>query len=175
MGLSRQGWLGVVERESIQISLTYASLNRLHVYGADIYNAYLQAPTTDKHYIICGPEFGLENVGKIAIIVRALYGGKSAGADYWNHVRKAMLSMKFESCKADPDVWFRPGTKDDGTEYMQYVLLYTDDILCIMENPKKFLLEEFEQCFKLKQKSIGPPTQYLGNKVSNITLEDGTK
>ena len=95
---------GVVSRESISIALTYAALNGLSVYGADIQNAYLQAPTTEKHYIICGPEFGLENVGKTAIIVRASYGGKSAGADYWNHVRKAMLNMNFESCKADPDV-----------------------------------------------------------------------
>ena len=165
---------GVVSRESIRIALTYASLNGLPVYGADIQNAYLQAPTTEKHYIICGPEFGLENVGKIAIIVRALYGGKSAGADYWNHVRKAMLDMNFQSCKADPDVWFRPGIKDDGTEYNQYILLYTDDILCVMEDPKQFLLDEFSQRFKLKEKSIGPPTQYLGNKVSQVTLDNGT-
>ena len=60
---------------------------------------------SEKHYIICGPEFGLENVGKTAIIVRALYGGKSAGADYWRHVRAAMTNMNFISCKADPDVW----------------------------------------------------------------------
>ena len=33
------------------------------------------------------------------------------------HVRKAILAMDFVSCKADPDVWFRPGTKDDGSEY----------------------------------------------------------
>ena len=70
-----------------------------------------------------------------------------------------MLSMNFESCKADPDIWFRPASKDDGTEYMQYVILYTDDIMCVMEDPSKFLLEEFGQRSKLKEKSIGPPTQ----------------
>ena len=69
-------YAGVVSRESIRIALTYASLNGLDVFGADIQNAYLQAPTTEKHYIICGPEFGLENEGKIAVIARALYGGK---------------------------------------------------------------------------------------------------
>ena len=42
--------------------------------------------------------------------------------------------MGFESCKADPDVWIRPGTRDDGTEYYQYVLLYTDAILAVMES-----------------------------------------
>ena len=85
-----------------------------------------------------------------------------------------MLDIKFESCKADPDVWFRSGIKDDGTEYNQYILLYTDDIQCVMEDPRKFLLDEFSQRFKLKEKSIGPPTQYLGNKVSQVTLDNGT-
>jgi hypothetical protein len=81
----------------------------MNVCACDIQNAFLLAPSPEKHYIICGPEFGLENVGKYAIIVRALYGGKSAGADYWRHVRAAMTTMNFTTCKADPDVWMRPG------------------------------------------------------------------
>ena len=166
-------YAGVVSRESVRIALTYAALNNLDVFGADIQNAYLQAPSSEKHYIICGEEFGLENVGKRAIIVRALYGGKSAGADYWRHVRKAMAYLNFESCKADPDVWYRPATKDDGTLYYQYVLLYTDDLLVIGENPESFLRNEIGEMFKLKEKSIGPPTQYLGNKVMKVDLDSG--
>ncbi len=116
----------------------------------------------------------MENVGKIAVIVRALYSGKSVGADYWRHVRCAMEEMGFESCKADTDVWFRSATKANGTDYYQYVLLYTDDILAIMEEPERFLREELGRRFTLKdEKSIEPPTQYLGNKVSQVTLENG--
>ena len=74
--------------------------------------------------------------------MRALYGGKSAGADYWRHVRKAMEEMGFHSCKGDADVWMRPGTKSNGTTYWQYVLLYTDYILAIMEEPEKFIRNE---------------------------------
>ena len=48
-----------------------------------------------KHYVVSGPEFGLENVGKHAIIVRAFYGGKSFGANYWRHVRSTMEEMGF--------------------------------------------------------------------------------
>ena len=44
-------YAGVVSSESIIIDLTYAALNNLPVFGADIQNAYLQAPTTEKHYI----------------------------------------------------------------------------------------------------------------------------
>ena len=93
-------YAGVVSRESVRIAFTYASLMQLDVCACDIQNAYLQAPSSEKKFIICGKEFGLENVGKRAKIVRALYGGKSAGADYWRHVRQAMTEMGFESCKA---------------------------------------------------------------------------
>ena len=61
-------YAGVVSRESIQIAFTYAALNKLEVCAADIQNAYLQAPSSQKDYVICGPEFGLENVGKVALI-----------------------------------------------------------------------------------------------------------
>jgi len=166
-------YAGVVSRESVRIALTYAALNNLDVCACDIQNAYLQSPSSEKHYIICGPEFGLENVGKRAKIVRALYGGKSAGADYWHHVRSAMEEMGFMSCKADPDVWFRPSMKEDGTDYYQYVLLYTDDILAIMEKPETFIREELSNKFVVKPNSIGKPTQYLGNKVSYVQLENG--
>ena len=47
----------VVSRESVRIVFTYAALNGLDVCMADIRNAYLQSPTSQKHYIICGPEF----------------------------------------------------------------------------------------------------------------------
>jgi hypothetical protein len=75
-------YAGVVSRESIRIAFTYAALNNLNVCAADIRNAYLQAPSSRKDYIICGAEFGLENVGKVALIHRALYGGKTAGKDF---------------------------------------------------------------------------------------------
>ena len=44
----------VVSRESARIALTYAALHGIEVLAADIRNAYLQAPTSEKYYIICG-------------------------------------------------------------------------------------------------------------------------
>ena len=61
-------YAGVVSRESIRISFTYVALNGLDVFAADVRNAYLQAPSSHKNYMTCGPEFGLENIGKIALI-----------------------------------------------------------------------------------------------------------
>ena len=78
-------------------------MNDLDICAADIKNAYIQSPISEKHYIICGPEFG-EHEGKRALIKRALYGGKSAGRDYWLHLRSCMEFLGFEPCKADPDI-----------------------------------------------------------------------
>ena len=71
-------YAGVVSCESVRIALTYAAFIKIDICAADIRNAYLQSPSTQKDFIYCGPEFGLENVGKPALIWRALYGGKTA-------------------------------------------------------------------------------------------------
>ena len=57
--------------------------------------------------------------------------------------------MGFQSCKADPDIWSRPGTRSDRTEYWQYILLYTDGILAIMEETEKFIRKELETKFAI--------------------------
>ena len=59
---------GVVSGESVRIAFIYAALNDLEVLAADIRNAYLQAPSSQKDYVVCGPEFGIENIGKVALI-----------------------------------------------------------------------------------------------------------
>jgi hypothetical protein len=97
-------YAGVVSRESIQIALTYAALHGLPVISGDIQNAYLQAPSSEKHFIICGPEFKIENIGKVTLIRCALYGGKVAGRDFWHHLCECMGRLGFTSSRSDPDV-----------------------------------------------------------------------
>ena len=168
-------YAGVVSRESVRIALTYAALNGLEVCAADIRNAYLQAPSSCKDYIICGPEFGVENEGKVALIHRALYGGKSAGRDFRNHLRSCMHHIGFKSCPADPDVWMRPAIKSDGTNVYEYVLLYTDDSLSIGVDAESILRKEIGKYFELKEKSIGPPKLYLGGHLRLVELDNGVK
>jgi hypothetical protein len=168
-------YAGVVSRESVQIALTYASLNGLQVCAADIRNAYLQGPSSQKDFIICGPEFGLENVGKRALIHRALYGGKAAGHDFRNHLRSCMCHLGYTPCLADPDVWMRPARQPDGTACYEYILLYVDDALAIGVDAEKMLREEIGRYFELKEESIGPPTIYLGGRMRHVILDNGMK
>ena len=61
----------------------------------------------------------------------------------------------------------------DNTEYWEYVLLYVDDTRCISHRPREVLEKEIGKYWIMKKKSIGTPNIYLGNKVSNVTLENG--
>jgi hypothetical protein len=145
----------------------------LEICGGDIWNAYLQAPSSEKHYVISGLEFGLENVGHCALIRRALVGCKVAGADFWHHLWSCMNHLGFTSSCADPDVWFWRGKRTSWEEYYEYVLLYVDDVLVISERAEQVLQKEIGQEFVLKDESIGKPKQYLRGKLHEVTLENG--
>ena len=95
-----------ISRETVCLALTIAALNDLEVKVGDMLNAYITAPITKKVWTILGPEFG-PDAGKIAIIVRALYGLKSSGAAFCAHLASFMRLMGDTSCKADPDLWMK--------------------------------------------------------------------
>ena len=63
----------VVSIRSLRLVIFLAKLNNLEVWGADIGNAYLEAKTKEKLYIVAGPEFE-ELEGHILVIYKALYG-----------------------------------------------------------------------------------------------------
>ena len=94
-------YAGVVSRDILRIALMYVAFIGLNMVAADIRNAFIHAPSSQKDYIICRPEFGLENVGKKALIRRALYGGKATGRNLRNHLRECIHHLFFVSCPAN--------------------------------------------------------------------------
>jgi Reverse transcriptase (RNA-dependent DNA polymerase) len=52
----------------------YSTLNELDILCADVQGACLNAPCKERVYTICGPEFGPEHIGKVAVVEKALYG-----------------------------------------------------------------------------------------------------
>ncbi len=95
-------FVSVVSRETVRIALTLAGLNDLQVEVSDIENAYITAPCSEKIWTVLGPDFG-SDAGKSAIVVRALYGLKSASASFRNHLADCMTHLGFTPCLADPD------------------------------------------------------------------------
>ena len=109
------------------------------------------------------------------MIVWALYGGKFARREFWCHLRSCMKHLEFESCLDDSDVWIHASTREYGTKYHEYVLLYVDNFLIISEKAKNILRKETGIYFELKEKSMGPLSLYLGRKMCQVVLENGSK
>ena len=95
---------GVVTIRGFRITLFLAELNKLELWATDIGNAYLEAYTSEKVYIIAGAEFG-ELEGHILIISKALYGLQSSGARWHDKFADCLRELDFFPCKAEPDVW----------------------------------------------------------------------
>src|SRR6476620_2756814 len=97
-------YASIVSRETVQVALTIAALNGMEVKASDIGNTYLTSPCEEKIWTRLGPEFG-NDCGKKALIVRALYGPKSAGASFGCHLADCMRHLGYTSCWAGADLW----------------------------------------------------------------------
>ena len=165
-------YASVVSRESVRLAFMLASLNGLDILSADAEGAYLNAPTRERLYTKCGPEFG-EYEGRYAIIRRALYGTKSAAASWRATISEVIKGLGFKMCRADNDVWMREGFNAAGEKVWEYVLVYSDDLLAVANRPD-LIMNQIDQHFKLKEGSVKVPDQYLGADIGKYTLPDGT-
>jgi hypothetical protein len=149
-----------------------AALNDLEVKVGDVPNAYITAPISKKVWMVFGSEFG-SDAGKSAIIVCALYGLKSAGAAFRAHLASFMRQMRYTSCKADPNLWYKAETRpSDNFRYYAYILCYVDDILCMHHEPMT-ILDKINEYIPLKPSSVGNPDIYLGAKLRQTRLPNG--
>lgn len=173
---SHSSYSSVASRDSVRICLLLAALNDLDVLMADIGNAYLNAPCKERVHVKCGPElFGEDNAGKLARIVRALYGLKTAGNSWRNHFATAIREeLGYTSTIGDPDVYRKAQRTPDGTEYYSYLIVYVDDVLCVHHNPKQ-TMDNLNTLFRLKD-GIEQPKMYLGADLRkwNYQRTDGT-
>jgi Reverse transcriptase (RNA-dependent DNA polymerase) len=94
---------GVVSLRGFRIVLFLDKLNHLEIWATDIGNAYLEVFTSEKVYIIAGPEFG-ECEGHILVISKALYSLQSSGVRWHNRLADCIRERGFFPCKAEPDI-----------------------------------------------------------------------
>ena len=118
-----------------------------------------------------GPEFG-KDAGKAAVIIRDLYGLKSAGAAFISHLTRCMESLMYESCKADLYLLLKPKIRpEDGIQYYFYLLQYVDDILYIHHNADA-MLEYLHKSSPFKP-GFGKADMYLGTESCKTRLHNG--
>jgi hypothetical protein len=132
-----------------------AELNRQATWATYIGNAYLEAITSEKVYIIAGSEFG-DKEGHTLIIYKALYGLRTSGLRWHDRFSDVLRDLGFEPCKAEPDIWMR--RNDDVYEY---VAVYVDDLAIAMKDPQRFV-DVLTEKHKFKLKGTGSISFHLG-------------
>ena len=163
----------VVSRDTVRIGFLMAALNNLDVLAGDIQNAFLAAPTKEKIFFYAGDEWKADK-DKVVIVVRALYGLKSSALQFRNCLAETLGNrLGYKSSLADPDLWYKPMKTANGFEYYAYILVYVDDLLLIMKDPKE-AMSQIKESFTVKPASIEQPQKYLGADISKVYYADGS-
>ena len=145
----------VVSLRGLRLIMFLGELNGQETWSTDIGNAYLEAKTAERVFIIGGPEFG-ELEGHVLIIVKALYGLRSSGLRWHERFADSLRDMGFKPSKAEDDIWMR----QNGDVY-DYIATYVDD-LCIVSKEPQVYVKLLENKYKYKLKGTGPITFHLG-------------
>jgi Reverse transcriptase (RNA-dependent DNA polymerase) len=97
---------GAVSLRGIRLVVFLAELSQWELWGSDVGNAYLEALTKEKVYIIAGPEFG-DLEGHTLLIFKALYGLRSCGLCWHQRFDDVLWVMGFHQSKAESNIWMR--------------------------------------------------------------------
>ena len=98
----------------------------------------------------------------MAVIVRALYGLKTSGASWRQHLSNEIVNLGFTDTKGDSDVYRRRASKPSGQAYYEYLVVYVDDIICVSHNPKHWM-DILKTSYRLR--NVGIPTKFLGSNI----------
>ena len=155
----------VVETPSTRILFVIAEANGQEVLVGDLSSAYLHAYTKEKVYFICGPEWGKDKEGCIAIVIKAVYGLVGSAHAYHQHVFETMSGKGWNCSEIDSDIWMRKELTADGTYLWEYVAFYVDDFIIVSRDPAK-IGKELNAIFSVKE--ITEPNKYLGANVKFV-------
>ena len=156
---------GVVSLRGLRLLVFLAELNGLDTWATDIGNAYLEAKTLEKVYVVAGPEFG-DRQGHTLIIYKALYGLRTSGVRWHERFADCLREMGFEPSKAEPDIWMRRNG-----EICEYIAICVDDLAVVAKDPESITQLLIEKC-KFKLKATGPVSCHLG--MDFFRDKDGT-
>ena len=142
---------GIVSLRHLRLVIFLGELNNLELWGADIGNAYLEAYTQEKLFIIGGAKFQ-EHDGFILIFNKALYGLKSSGKRWAEIFYDIIKGMGFTPSKADPCVLMR---ENKALKCYEYLAIYVDDLCIAAQNPGQ-IIQTLKRDYKLKLKVMDP-------------------
>jgi hypothetical protein len=146
---------GVVSLKGLRMLLFLVEPHKLQTWATDIGNAYLEAKTSEKVYVIAGREFGALR-GHTLVIFKALYGLRTSGLRWHERFSIVLQSEGFLPCIAEPDIWMR-----EKKGVYEYIAVYVDDLAFAMHDPEAFATT---LCYKhkFKLKGTGEIAFHLG-------------
>jgi hypothetical protein len=101
MDPGEDSYSGVIAPDAVRLGMFAAVYNNLKVLTADISNAYLYADTKEKVYTVLSPEYAAlgkefaELCGKTLVFDKGLYGLKTSGARFHEHLSDTLRLLKF--------------------------------------------------------------------------------
>jgi Reverse transcriptase (RNA-dependent DNA polymerase) len=111
-------YLSVVSHGSIWIAFLIVVLNDLDIMSCDLENAYLNAPCHEKIWFEGGLECG-EDKGKVCIIIRSLYGLKSATAAFRAALCSTVVARSWiQSSEGQPGCLDAQSSEDGWTQVL---------------------------------------------------------
>eukprot|EP00978_Attheya_sp_CCMP212_P015199 scaffold39151_cov46-Attheya_sp.AAC.1 len=137
-------------------------MNNLQVCVADVGNAFLYGKTREKVYVIAGPEFG-DDAGKRMIIDKGLYGLRTSGARFHEHLSAKLRTLGFVPSKADDDLGIRAQA-----DHYEFIATYVDDLLVFSCDPNP-IIDEIKDDYILK--GVGEHEYYLGADMESLNQE----
>ena len=157
---TESAYSGVVSTRGVRTLIFLAELNEMELVAADVSNAYLLADTREQLYYTAGAEFG-ELAGSTLVMVKALYGTKTAGARWNETLSDTLRELGWKMSKAEPDIWMK-----ENEDHYEYLGVFVDDLI-IASYRAMTLVKDIEQRYKLK--GVGMPKYYLGADIDRIT------
>ena len=127
---------GVAGIEAIRLGFFMGELFGLTCVAGDVGNAYLNAKTKEKVYLVAGPEFGDGLEGRILVIDKAIYGLFSSAARFHENPSDKLRALGFRPSRVDSDLWI----KKKGNHY-EFIATYVDDVLIWSKDPMSIMKE----------------------------------
>ena len=149
----------MMKQESSRLLMLVAHSRGYDVAVGDVVNAYLNALTKEKIWTRGGTAFVRTGYAKDknarARVVKAQYGLKSSGHQFWALLSDTLHSLGFFRCGGDPDIWMRTR----GEDAYDYIGTHVDDLMVVSRDAQG-IFKELEVAYTFK--STDRPKYHLG-------------
>ena len=149
----------VVLTEVVRLGFVLTRICDLQCIAGDVGNAFLTAYTSEKIYIVVGPEFG-ELEGRIMKMEKAVYRTKTAALHFHESLLICLQKIGFRPSEAEPDFWYQKSKCG-----FEYIARYVDVVICFSKNPEK-IMDYLKQHYVMK--GVGHIKFYLGGDLLEL-------